>query len=340
MKNYIKILKAECGDAIVIHYIGNDGKPHNIFIDSGYSITYIEQVKPEIERIIQDGEKIDLWIITHIDDDHIGGIIDFIKDDDYDIDLVNQFWFNWSQYGYTIPKDDGFVNVEQGKDLREYLKSINKLSQDDITNETEPINLFGAIFTILSPNKKSLQKLKKVWGAKEKIKVISENNILVSNCAYDNDIKLEVLAKNKFTQDSSPPNGSSIAFTLTIEETSFLFLGDSFPKVITSSLKDNPVEIDYVKLSHHGSKKNTNEKLISLINCKNYIISCDGENKHCLPNKETFAKIILNKNNKDKLLNFYFNYKNERLVNMFLEDDAKNINSIFLDDLEENKIKF
>ena len=62
--------------------------------------------------------------------------------------------------------------------------------------------------------------------------------------------------------------------------------------------------MDYVKLSHHAGIKNINYELLSLIKCKNFIISSDGQN-HDLPNKATLAELILLKG---KGVNFYFNY--------------------------------
>ena len=43
-----------------------------------------------------------------------------------------------------------------------------------------------------------------------------------------------------------------------------------------------PLKIDYVKVSHHGSKANTNDELLSLLDCNNFIISANGRH-HGLP---------------------------------------------------------
>ena len=55
-----------------------------------------------------------------------------------------------------------------------------------------------------------------------------------------------------------------------------------------------------------------------MIQCDKYIISADGINRHCLPNKETVARIV---SASSKLpVNLYFNYDDGRLTRMFKSD--------------------
>lgn len=78
----IKFLSVGCGDGFSIRFRGDDHLFHNILVDGGVEKgdIYIETLRREIEEIINRGEYIDLWVISHIDDDHIGGILRFIKD--------------------------------------------------------------------------------------------------------------------------------------------------------------------------------------------------------------------------------------------------------------------
>ena len=81
----INILQAKYGDAILIKFDEN-GKARNILIDSVPKEIYKGRdrrtnkeingvLKNELDLIFSNGEIIDLLIITHVDDDHIGGII-------------------------------------------------------------------------------------------------------------------------------------------------------------------------------------------------------------------------------------------------------------------------
>ena len=77
----VNFLEANNGDCILVSY-EYDGYKKNIMIDSGVSKTYeykIGRLKKEgsLKKVILDlqekDQNIDLLIITHVDDDHIGG---------------------------------------------------------------------------------------------------------------------------------------------------------------------------------------------------------------------------------------------------------------------------
>ena len=98
----------------------------------------------------------------------------------------------------------------------------------------------------------------------------------------------------------------------------------------------NKLHCDAVLLSHHGSVANNSLALFKMIQCRKYIISADGINRHCLPNKETIARII---SASSKLpVNLYFNYDDGRLVRMFKPDTQEYVKSIidihYLHDME------
>lgn len=57
-----------------------------------------------------------------------------------------------------------------------------------------------------------------------------------------------------------------------------------------------------------------------------YIISADGINRHCLPNKETVARIVASSS--DLPVSLYFNYSDGRLVRMFKSDSSTELKSM------------
>ena len=92
-------------------------------------------------------------------------------------------------------------------------------------------------------------------------------------------------------------------------------LADSRPEIIVQSLRDigvnekDPLVVDYVKVSHHGSLNNTSQELLGLIKSNNYLISTNGgtaDHKH--PSRETISRIVYNSNRNDEVLNIFFNY--------------------------------
>ena len=132
----IKFFQAECGDAASIRFLGNDNKYHNIFIDAGYERTFRHALETEIQESIKKNEQIDLWIISHIHDDHIGGIIkyiDTINNGEFK-DIVNQYLYNPPRiydFKKSINNPSKIVSIDQGDILYEYLKSTNKLQNHE-----------------------------------------------------------------------------------------------------------------------------------------------------------------------------------------------------------------
>lgn len=70
----ISTIRSGKGDCVHICFIGSSGQPHNIIVDSGPTSSAGE-FRNLLTSIIRSGETLDALIITHYDDDHIGGIL-------------------------------------------------------------------------------------------------------------------------------------------------------------------------------------------------------------------------------------------------------------------------
>jgi len=70
----IEMLPAQQGDALWIEY-GDPTSPHRVLIDAGTPPTY-QVVRDRIRQLPEGARDIELFIVTHIDTDHIGGAID------------------------------------------------------------------------------------------------------------------------------------------------------------------------------------------------------------------------------------------------------------------------
>lgn len=93
-------------DAIIIRFTDEDGGVHNIFVDGGdkksRTICYTDKFKKELETLFGMGESIDLWVITHVDDDHIGGLYNFINDTKFfeaHHERIKEVWMNYGGKG-------------------------------------------------------------------------------------------------------------------------------------------------------------------------------------------------------------------------------------------------
>lgn len=345
----IEFLKAFNGDSIRINF-KNNNQVFNILIDGGTSTTYSYKDKKdgkmkdgELKKLItslkKKNEQLDLVILTHIDDDHIDGLLKWFSKDQYAIDFIKEVWFNSGKNIKKYLNDQKskidtlkfkekttLTSVKQGVDFEKYIKNKD-VWDGQVIKQKDIIPWNNIIFKILSPNDTKLDKLLKQWKKKE------PDSLLDTSRKNDYKKTLKELIKNDdFNEDKSPYNGSSIAFILNYENSNFLFLGDAHPTVIVNELKklkyseSNKLKVDFVKLSHHGSQKNTSIELLKLIETDKYIISTNG-GLHNHPDKLTIARVIQN-NSKAKL---YFNYP-QLIEKIILEEDVQDYSNVeFLD---------
>ena len=126
--------KAENGDAFLIKF--DNGQ--NILIDMGMPITYETEIKQELINLNNQGKKIDLLIISHIDEDHIGGVIKFLEENkDNEIIEISEIWHN----SYKHLQFEKAKVSELKEDTFSILKSIIKQNQTtDLLNGVQNIS--------------------------------------------------------------------------------------------------------------------------------------------------------------------------------------------------------
>lgn len=90
----IHFLKAMSGDCFLLEF--SDGIC--ILIDCGYKSTYETELKPLLNELNSKGCRISLLVVTHMDEDHIGGAIALIEDNgnsnNPNIIAIDDIWFN------------------------------------------------------------------------------------------------------------------------------------------------------------------------------------------------------------------------------------------------------
>lgn len=351
----INFYQAECGDAASIRFLGNDNKYHNIFIDAGYERTFRHALEKEIKEIIKRNEQIDIWIISHIHDDHIGGVlkyIDCITFGEFD-DIVSKYLYNpprVNDFTKSFNNPSKTVSIDQGDLLYEYLKSTNKIQNFDILDTIEPIEIAGLKLIFLSPSQKKINRLRKKYSL-DKLKPLErQEDEIVSEAVSqkENDYKTPIkdFDLNNFKEDKSIENGSSISFISEFKNKKNLWLADSHPSDIAKSLKklgyskNNKLTCEWVKVTHHGSKGNNSDELYSLIDCSNYLLSANGDNKHNLPSKECIARILRNKKrSSNSKYKFHFTYNNDTLRSIFDTDEENTFKDYNFEVFFENKNK-
>lgn len=117
----LKMYPAKNGDAFLI--TENTTKPTAIFIDGGYAVTFKEYISPDFIQLAQLGYSLDLVVATHIDADHIAGLLEFFKLNGNSqfpkIIHVKNVWHNslrclgfMTATGDNLPSDDRDLLVE------------------------------------------------------------------------------------------------------------------------------------------------------------------------------------------------------------------------------------
>lgn len=282
-----------------------------ILIDSGPKSLKVRKVLIERLTKLLDGRYVDIAVVTHNDDDHIGGF-------KYLIDsgiIIKYFIFNSIELLPKIFKQKSNTNKISFRQDSQLNKLLNEQSikLGTFQFEDSPIELNELKFIALTPNDIILSKLNET--VEKKKKKIAGKKIV------EPDIKscLEEIrsGKDNFEEDSSITNKSSISFILEYKGKRAIFLGDSHPSDIIIALKNKQLEninFDVVKLSHHASHKNTSKELIRLLGKTEYIICADkSHNGH--PNNKTIGR-ILSFNSDAK---FHLSADNEKLKSIFDE---------------------
>lgn len=339
----VKILKAGNGDAILLNFQDDNISPKNILIDFGNKKEeYENHLREELKNIKKQGQFVDLAIITHMDEDHISGFEflyeDFQKGNELSKEIIKEYWFNT----FSSVKERFNISVRQVELLQtflnsepEYKWSINRI----IEQSDNPIDRFGIKITILSPIIKTLKRFN------EKYNIDTVSNGIHDD--YNEDIEtlmnkeISRIKQGKNDLDDTLENATSIAFLFEYNNVKILFLGDAIPRIIDQAIKEyldrigqKQLKVDYVKLSHHASRRSISLRFLELVEANNYIISTDGS-KHRHPNKTTFAKILAHSNRDiSKKINFIFNYGN------VAENVFNNVNCDIDIEVEKKKYNF
>lgn len=304
----IEILPAEFGDSLWIEY-GSSIKPRRLLIDCGTKSVYKDALRARIKLLKPSDRHFELFIVTHIDIDHIGGAIDFITESPELGVTFGDIWFN----GYKqLQAASIFLGALQGEELTALLEDMklpwnvqfNKspVMIEDTGKLPQKVLEGGMTLTLLSPTSKQLINLIPEWeetctnagiipgaGRRPTKRPSRKSHIMLG------EVPVDALAESKFTPDRAKPNGSSIAIMAEFQGKRALLAADAFAPVLLSSMArldvDRPLKVDAFKLAHHGSRNNTNIDLVKAVACKNWIISTNGKQfEH--PDQEAIARLV------------------------------------------------
>lgn len=139
----------------------------------------------------------------------------------------------------------------------------------------------------------ALESLEKNFNVTKILQV--EDFISNDNTYYCDLLKIENLNfyDLNLTKDKNYHSG---VYKFSIKEKDFLIMGDAPKEIEYKIIRDNPnLNIDYLKVGHHGSNTSSSEEFISHVKPKEAIISCGENNRYKFPHAEVIN--ALNKYN-------------------------------------------
>jgi beta-lactamase superfamily II metal-dependent hydrolase len=308
-------VQAEFGDCFILESKSNN-ESTTMLIDGGPYQTFRNHLKPTLQKLLLNG-KIDLMVLSHIDNDHIIGLLDLLIEIKNERDngikelvKIKKMWHNsfkellqlheepkkllasifWSQ---NLIKRKNIIEslvmkgFQQGTDLTKLAKTLKIPINPGfdkvivVCDNKKSVSLNNINLHLLGPTKKNIDKLRKEWNDwfSKKQKTVKTEFGLV-----------QIL-------DKSVPNLASITFLAEIKNRKILFTGDGLGQDVVDMLSKNEMldengkfHVDVLKVPHHGSDRNTSLDFFNTVNAKYYVISANGRDDN--PSLSTLRWII------------------------------------------------
>ncbi|MDP2710844.1 MAG: hypothetical protein Q8O56_06460 [Solirubrobacteraceae bacterium] len=330
----LEALQAFQGDCLLLH-AGSATQPLLVLIDGGPSSTWETSLRPRLEQLR--GERagdeagaalsIDLAMVSHIDDDHIHGMLDFAGElvteqldarplsyevqtlwhnafDDVvdDADALRSAAVDVLSQPVGDPRADEIraaglaivASVNQGRELRDQAARLGWSVNDPFDGPVvlppdgrRAITLGDVTLTVVCPHATQLEKLHEAWDT-----WLRQHPHAIKDPA----------ATAAFV-DRSPYNLSSIVVLAECAGKRMLLTGDARGDHVLSGLdaagiaEQGATHVDILKLPHHGSIRNLAEEFFARITADHYVISANG--RHGNPETETLELIAASRSDDD-----------------------------------------
>ncbi len=310
------------GDALILTWGG--GTLHHALVDLGRTGDY-RALKPLLAEI----GAFDLFTISHIDADHIEGVVPLFKEATLPFN-ARHVWFNaraqLEAAAKRITERVQLGAAQAEKVTAGIVKSKwpwnahfeSGIVSLDSAEAGAPLAFEGGLkLTLLSPSDLKLSQLLPVWDAELKkagLRTVDPDEVaaaLAEGREQLGGLNVDALAAQPFAIDGTKPNGSSITFIAEFGGKRVLMGADSHPDIVEASLRKlgasetERYKLDCLKVSHHGSRANTSPSFLKIIDCTRFAFSTDGS-RHGHPHAETIARILKTDPKRKKTLIFNF----------------------------------
>ncbi len=334
----LDVRRARKGDCLILHY-GSKDDPGLALIDGGPSNVYKPHLKPRLAEIrkargLAAGATlpIDMLMVSHIDDDHINGVLELTKElieTQGPLPLkIKGLWHNTfddiigndpkeltaavtASFGPASlagePDVEGLdpdaarvlASVSQGFRLRDDAKALKLRINPELKGEL-----------VLAKKKGKPVDM----GRGLKLTIIGPMHDEVVALQKDHDTFLKKQEKEKKTTgalasftDTSVANLSSLVVLAEVGKKRILFTGDARGDKVLEGLElagllkadgKSTIHVDVLKGPHHGSDRNLDPIFFRRITADHYVFSGNGE--HGNPERATL-QMLLDERGKEKI---------------------------------------
>lgn len=296
----VEMLPAGHGDALLVEY-GSPSVAHRVLIDGGPWSSY-PHLRARIEALPPEDRHFALLVVTHVDSDHIDGVVKLLGDAALGV-TFGDVWFN----AYEHMSAERTLAPKHGEMLSSLIRA-RRLPWNAafgegpvVIPETGPLPSVplpgGAQCTILSPAPLGLSRMRTVWDREIRkaglvpgeagtgVKLLEENKRFspLDQTLGAPKVDLKSLLREPFDSDASAANGSSIAFLLEYGGHSCVFGADASPTTLAAGARrlvesrvTTTLRVDAFKLPHHGSRNNVSVEMLRLLPSHRYLFSTNG----------------------------------------------------------------
>lgn len=325
----LETLRAKHGDALLLHY-GPAASPRLMVIDGGPSGVFNTSLRPRLEELREErGEEslpIQLLMVSHIDDDHIRGVLDLTKrlrkqQDraeplDYDIRTL---WHNSfddivgrradvletaAREGITPAStaDDVPPEVVRNHPGALVLASVKQGRQLRLDADTLGLQVNRGDGGLIVARGGDEDEVSLGHGLKFRILGPLQEQVDRFQQKWDRELERLGLARPAAVEaaafvDESVFNLASLVVLAEAEERTMLLTGDARGDHLLDGLHQagllepgGTFHVDLLKVPHHGSDRNVTADFFRQVTADHYVISGDG--KHGNPEVETFKMIF------------------------------------------------
>jgi beta-lactamase superfamily II metal-dependent hydrolase len=346
----IKIVQAEYGDCFLLEH-GTEQQPRFILIDGGPQNIYKNNLKGELQAIRAAGGKLDLVALSHVDEDHVLGLLDLFSElrrqaaqtEQHSIS-IGTLWHN--SFSETVgssvenrvrsliedramsrssilPEDEFFADYEfrsirQGDDLTHLAVELGI----PINAQFSPEQVI-CLEDIQEPVKLDDLTLTVIGPTRKNMERLRRSWITWLNKRRQALQIKDPLEASRVVRalDRSIPNLSSIMFLAESSGKKILFTGDGRSDHILEGLKqanllepDGHLHVDVFKVPHHGSIRNVTKKLFKTVTADQYVISANG--KHGNPDLVTLQMIAETAKVQKRQVEIFFTNETESIQNL------------------------